>query len=136
MDYRHTPPNRVHKDRRGLYFLYRYQIKLDPKDWTWKYLDGRSVPTSKFWIPQQPNQPPNNAFYLVETDTYYLEETLIYFDTSVKRWTASETGERVPDNFFSGPIWIQGNKSALPKELRTPKATVKDEKKGSFCAPK
>jgi hypothetical protein len=105
MDYGKTPPNRTFKDRRGLYFLDRYQIKLDSKDRTWKYLDGKPVPSSEFWIPQRSNRPPNTAYYLVEEDTYYLEEFPIFFDTSVDRWTA-KTGEKVPDEFFSGPTWI------------------------------
>ena len=84
-------------------------------------------------IPKKAKKPePDRTF---KPYTYYLEEFPIFFDTAVERWTAKETGERVPDEFFSGPTWIQGNESALPKELRTPKATVKDEKKGSFRAP-
>ncbi|KAF8341908.1 hypothetical protein F5887DRAFT_1076286 [Amanita rubescens] len=143
-DQQRTPPNHATRGTRGHYYLDHIAIYNDPKDHLWKYSKDHSlVPTSEFWIPQRANRPPNNTFYHRFNDKYYLLGFEVEFDKNTKHWGGYNPGpeseltyEFVPDDFFKGPKWIEGNPDNLPESLQhrsavsTPKAAVKTTPKG------
>ena len=116
------PPNHAQRGIKGKYWLGQYQIDLDSKDNIWKFTQsGKPIPKSEFWIPQRPNQPPDNTFLF--NYQYYWEGTEVFFDEGLTHWVVKDSKTNsthsFPDHFFQKAHWTPGTKKDLPQHLRS-----------------